>query len=319
MYDLSIISIFLIKEIEKYINGMNFMQSDVQCLVLPKILVESGFSLDTHLFRYRSDSLIKNDDGAIELGYGVKELLTNSIWHSCISALNDPFEVYFQQNDEEAYTISDSELFFYWVNSFESNKHQREVLEGFFKENNEDIRRTLANNISSYIHILKETFRTHTAIACFSTCCDSRLMWGYYCSGFKGFCLIYNKKLLENNLTYLNHVVYSKHRPKLDVISFFIRRKRNENVSEISNLAIYKHAEWIHEKELRSILMIDNEHSINDGGFSIQLNGSCVDGVIIGEGCNEKTKEEIILSSKKRGIKIFYAHADLDLFNISIS
>ncbi|MBO1566705.1 DUF2971 domain-containing protein [Yersinia pseudotuberculosis] len=203
----------------------------------------------------------------------------------------------------------------------------KKIMSDFFSDNKDDIRSQLTSNIGSYIHIFiysyihifKEIFRKHAAIACFTTCCDSRLMWGYYCSGLKGFCLIYNTERINRILPQVSKVIYSKERPTLGVMSYFIRKMRGESVFAIESFAKYKHEEWSHENEYRSFLMLDDENDIVSGGVSVQLNESCIDGVIIGEECNEQTKRAIIGYSKDKGIKVFHASADLDIFRVYIS
>lgn len=286
---------------------------------LPESLSRCGFSLDTHIFRYRNDALIRNADGSVRCGYGVDELLRNTIWHSCVGALNDPFEVYFHQNKNEAYELSDEDLFFHWAHGDREARYHELTLNLFFHDHKEDIKKSLTENIDSSLYILQNSFRTNSVVASFTTYCNSRLMWGYYCSGFKGFCLIYNLEKLKKYLKNFGEVIYSEHRPKLDVISYFIKRKKQESIVGISHFALFKHSEWAHENEYRSFFMTDKEYEINMGGALIKLGQSCVDGVIIGGGCNKETHEAIIQFSRENGIKMFKAEADLNSFTVSIA
>lgn len=285
----------------------------------PEALLRKGFSSDTHAFRYRSDSEKSRK-------YSLEEISGSTIWHSAISALNDPFEVYARCNERELFEMSDEELFILWVRGLSKcqlpykqniplsmaylkkcyEKNKPEVIRCMFSLKSQD------ENFSNFINEIRE----FSAVASFTKVCDSRLMWGYYCNGLQGICIIYNKSKLSNSRIKLHEINYLSEIFKINIWDFKFNYRLPKYDEILERIPKCKHKEWIHEKEFRSILSLDGDEV--GKGRQFKLNVNCIDGIIIGNRVCYDTKETIIKLSEKNEFKIFSAGANLNGFCIEI-
>jgi len=288
---------------------------------LPTVLLKRGFSLDTHIFRYKFDDFTVDKDGRYSEGYSYSELTGGNIWHSSVRGLNDPFELYFspEKNDNP---IENYEFY----DIFRDEYLRRNALEPewMVKKAFENVKEDFKKNVIKSVHngkildnYLKEV-RERLAMACFSERCDSRLMWGYYCKGLKGMCFVYNRqKLIESGLN-LRRVEYLDGKPEVNLVRHAYDYKFKKEMGALTAVTTHKHMEWKHECEYRSLMRINNEEGVIRNGFIYKLRHNCVDGVILGKMCGEELKTRVRKFARRNHIKVFMAGADLENYVVSI-
>ncbi|HDT5244565.1 TPA: DUF2971 domain-containing protein [Klebsiella aerogenes] len=292
---------------------------------LPDVLRRAGFSIDTHAFRYRLDSE-KNEGGVIR-NYSLEEVEYSKIWHAAIGTLNDPFEVYAHSNKRELLEMSEEELFRLWSRAFARHQIPHET---WRVASEQTLREHYDDNIflaKAFMHSMNKQYdffgdfvnelREKMSIASFTDVCDSRLMWGYYCHGQNGFCLIYNKERLLKSRIELNGVRYSEKSPVVNVFDFSFNYRTPRDNEILTGIPKFKHSDWGHESELRSLYVLQGEQI--GKGITINLAENCIDGVILGERVTTKTRQKLIELSKKHRFKVFKASADLENFSINVS
>lgn len=300
------------------------MKEDV---VLPQKLSDSGFSLDTHIFRYRSDKDITKDIDGVETAVSsiVEEIESASIWHSAIGALNDPFEVYAKINEREFEQMTEGQKIKIWAklwvksgNGWILTVSPDEILKLYKNDEsrlNEVFTDAVRNN--KVFHGLVDDIRESVAVACFTSVCDSRLMWGYYCNGFHGVCLIYNTQKLIDNKIELSEVGYYDGAFEVDIFDVLYSSNEKEQFQKFSQIMKAKHTEWAHEVETRSIIDL---HEENKGKGQLEkLSERCIEGVIIGRNVRAGVREKIMEFGKELGLKIFTADVDYQIFGVKIS
>ena len=296
-------------------------------IMLPEILTNSGFSLGKHIFRYRADRDIdKVENGQpISKSSIIEEMENFSIWHSAIDALNDPFEVYAEQNLKESEQMSENQIMKCWIRAglkSGNNKLMVSADEYIYKEykENECYFKGLLEKRSKDDEFFNDTInniRDYTGVACFTSKCDSRLMWGYYCNGLKGVCLIYNSELLLRQKITLNPVKYSDCPFEFNLLNFVYEYKNDWEREDLFQMVKRKHSEWSHEVESRSVVELREDEEAR--GRLIEMNDSCIEGVIIGRKVRDDVKNTIIKLSKSIGFKVFMADVDYKLFGVKIS
>lgn len=291
----------------------------------PDALKRAGFSIDTHAFRYRPDSWKK--EGGLIRHFSLEEVECSTIWHAAIGSLNDPFEVYAHSNKRELLEMNEEELFRLWCKAFAKHQipheHWRVTSEQALRERYND-------NIflaKAFMHKMNKQYdffgdfvtelREKISIASFTDICDSRLMWGYYCNGQDGFCLIYNKERLLRSRIELNGVTYSEKSPVVNVFDFSFNYRTPRDNEILTGIPKFKHSDWVHESELRSLYVLQGKQI--GKGIAINLGENCIDGVILGERVTTETRQKLIELSNKHRFKIFKASADLESFSINVS
>jgi uncharacterized protein YbgA (DUF1722 family) len=114
----------------------------------------------------------------------------------------------------------------------------------------------LINYQNELIEINEELYR----ICSFSECCDSILMWTHYADESKGFCVGYNLKELNNDLTeLLLPVRYNDSLIEVDD-TFFGGKEPNKSL-HINSLTL-KSTDWNYEKEWRLLLLAENNEKM---------------------------------------------------------
>lgn len=300
------------------------MSNDVKPVKIPEILERNGFSLDTHIFRYRPDKdfKMKGDSGTI-INHCINEVESRTIWHSAIGALNDPFEVYAQKNLDEFGQMP----FHKKIKLFAMYAKQRKmggilaasphVLERLYRAHEPELKAAIeeVNRGKTFETFIAE-MRSEVAISCFTAVCDSRLMWGYYCNGLSGGSLIYNKKkLLKNNIE-LNKVSYINGPFKVDLLDFVFNYEETKRIKTLSQIVKTKHIEWAHEHEYRCVTALEG----GEIGFgrTVTLGENCIDGIIIGKKVRNDIIKQLRRLAKKNHIKIYMADVDYQNFKVHI-
>lgn len=296
-------------------------------VVLPQKLSDSGFSLDTHIFRYRRDSDVKKNEGgvAVVVSSIIDEIDNSSIWHSAVGALNDPFEIYAKVNTHEFNQMTENQRINIWLKLMVKSGHAGIMVRSsvdmlkHYKLDEFRLRKTFLdmNENSKTFQELVSDIRESVGVACFTSVCDSRLMWGYYCNGLSGVCLIYNARKLKENKLDLDEVDYHPGAYEVNIIDFVYNCNEKQQTNTLAKIARTKHSDWSHENESRSI--IDLHGGQRDKGRLETLKVRCIEGVIVGRGVRKDVRDKIIILSKKYGFKLFSADVDYQIFGVRIS
>ena len=289
------------------------------------VLNKWSISSDTHAFRYRPD-IWKEFSGQMR-NFSIEEISNSLIWHAAIGSLNDPFEVYAKSNRNELKELTQDEWFKLWVKCFAqhtlpypywrifSSGTVREIFQDNILAEKEFMLRRFKEH-DFFGEFIKE-FRDTVAIASFTKKPDSRLMWGYYCNGMNGFCIIYNRERLINSCIRLDEVEYGDAGLEISAMdhAYSYRTKRDDTL--LIKIPKFKHKEWHHESELRSLCLLEG----GDVGLgkTLQLNECCIDGVIIGSKVCTATKAQLLELSRKLNFRLYYAEANLEKFAVDIS
>ncbi|MBA5238346.1 DUF2971 domain-containing protein [Pectobacterium aroidearum] len=296
-------------------------------IILPNILIESGFSLDTHCFRYRPDHDFFVSQNGMETKKNkiIEEIEKRSLWHSSVGSLNDPFEVYAKKNDNEFNLMGKKERLSLFVKMFPDNfkpnslETEYDKVEFIYKCTETMTTKAIDNLLKVDIKFddAINELRGMVGISCFTSICDSRLMWGYYCNGLSGVCLIYNKKKLKDNGIELHQVKYIEDAHSIDVLDFTYNCDSNSKIKILSKIPEYKHKDWAHENEHRSIVYLNDEH-VNKGGI-VEMKNPCIDGVIVGSNVTNHVQKIIRKKEKEFKFKLFKAEVDYSSFSVKVS
>lgn len=292
--------------------------------IIPKALSERGFTSETHAFRYRPDATTKI--GELERNYSIEEISCAVIWHAAIGTLNDPFEVYAKRNRNELQELSGNEWFKLWVNCFAVNTFNgthwnaistNELLK-YFNDNVLFEKLFMIKRFEGYDFFddFIKDFRNIVAIASFTEKSDNRLMWGYYCQGMKGFCIIYNRERLINSRIRLDKVEYGKSGIEVNAMDYAYSYRTKTDYETLTKIPRFKHDEWLHESELRSLCQLEGEDI--GLGRALHLESNCVDGVIVGNRVTPATRLKLEELSEQLKFTLFRAEANLEKFIVEI-
>ena len=130
------------------------------------------------------------------------------------------------------------------------------------KDNIEESRRQMINNIETFFPILTEMAKRYSAMACFSESIESVLMWSHYANSHQGFALEYDfRPTLGKPIkdVGLYPVIYDKER--MDVSLYmgwsFLRllgvEANNPDITAYLKIALHKSSIWEYEQEWRLI------------------------------------------------------------------
>lgn len=296
-------------------------------VLLPEILLQRGITLDKNVFRYRPDNLKvfwENGTEKYKNGFALDEIELFQIWHSSVKLLNDPFEIYAHANKNEGDNLTDEEFYKIWYEqSLRVNKPAVSLapetgLRDFFNLNKDNIIATIKRvmNRGGYFKEFIDDVRTAICLSSFTNVCDSRLMWGYYCNGLSGICIIYNREKLKKSKIILEDVNYTPDGYQVDVYNMIFNYRGGYKSEVLMQIPRVKHLDWKHESEQRSLITFQGD--VRESGIMASLEQSCVDGVIIGKNCHNETKLRLRRLAKKLRFKVFMADADLEHYQVKI-
>lgn len=293
--------------------------------IIPEVLSKHGFTSETHAFRYRPDATSKT--GELERNYSIEEISNAVIWHAAIGTLNDPFEVYAKRNSKELQELSDNEWFKLWVNCFAVhtfvgshwNTISTSELLKYFNANMLFEKLFMINRFEHYDFFddFIKDFRNIVAIASFTEKPDNRLMWGYYCQGMKGFCIIYNRERLINSRIRLDKVEYGKSGIEVNAMDYAYSYRTKNDYDILTKIPMFKHDEWLHESELRSLCQLEGADI--GLGRALHLVNNCVDGVIVGNRVTLATRLKLEELSEQLKFPLFRAEPNLEKFIVEIA
>ncbi|EPO3404410.1 DUF2971 domain-containing protein [Enterobacter hormaechei] len=266
-------------------------------------------SAETHLFRFRGDNINT-----------ISELVNNEIWHSKISGLNDPFEMFFNFDKEALRQLSKSDVATIIKETKFLEEYREEIERCFYYDDMEEVYKFIDHHWGdSFAYGLLKEFQKNVATACFTQRYDSRLMWGYYGNGMKGICFAYNKERLKNSDVEFSDVIYRSEAPTINIYKHLLERMRGERITIDGGFALIKHTDWKDEKEVRSLKYLKGEHVYEQlPGFAVPLKECCIDAVIIGERLTGDMRVFIENFAQKNHIEILIAKADFTNYRIQI-
>lgn len=267
-------------------------------------------SSDTHIFRFRGDNINT-----------INEMVNNTIWHSKYSGLNDPFELFFALDNEGLKKLPKNDVAKIIQKSIFLEENRNKIEQCFIKGDLSPVYPFIYKFWGdSFGKQLLEDFQKSVALACFTKTYDSRLMWGYYGNGMRGICFAYNKKKLEESGLELEDVHYSDEVPKIDIYKHLVERLREMPLTLNARFSLRKHSDWAPEQEVRSLKYLKGEEVYEwSPGFAVPLKQNCIDAVIIGERLTGDMRSFIESFTKKNGIQVLIAKADLTSYKIHIS
>jgi hypothetical protein len=123
-------------------------------------------------------------------------------------------------------------------------------------------------------------------ICSFSECRDSILMWTHYANESKGFCVGYNLKELDNDLTeLLLPVRYSDSLIEVDDTFF---DGGESNISLLMNSLTLKSSDWKYEKEWRLLLLAENKGKMQNVRLPVPKE------IILGHNITTENQDELL-------------------------
>ncbi|WP_449550301.1 DUF2971 domain-containing protein [Lelliottia amnigena] len=246
--------------------------------------------------------------------------MNNSIWHSKISGLNDPFEMFFNFDREALRQFDKSDIAAIIKKTNFLEVHRQDIEKCFFENDLSPIYKYIDDfwDDGFSAGLLRE-FQSCVATACFTKNYDSRLMWGYYGNGMKGICFAYNKEKLKNSDIEYSDVVYTPDPPKVNLYKHLLERIRGEPVTIDGGFALVKHSDWGSEEEVRSLKYLKGENVYaHQPGCAVTLKECCIDAVIIGERLAGDMRVFIENFAKQNHIEVLIAKADFTNYKIQI-
>jgi hypothetical protein len=144
-------------------------------------------------------------------------------------------------------------------------------------------------------------------VCSFSELNDSLLMWAHYANNHQGFCIGYNFREAQDNLTDLMlPVIYSD-----DLLEISKYMFPNINKSLVMNAITRKSKAWEYEKEWR-ILMLPNNNNEKKQPQKVPIPKS----VFLGTRISENVKNRIIEIALKKNIAIYQMHMGMEEFKL---
>lgn len=250
--------------------------------------------------------------------YLLNTLITNKIWHSHYSELNDPFEAKLHVvNDLEIEELE--QLYEIIFNKYKENGEKRDftfIIDECKKNateygeyNDNDIgQESYISEISHSICNILIQNMPKKGIAAFSKRCDVSLMWSHYADKHKGICIEFDTskfipevKPIKVNYNKLQNNIYKTS----ELVDFF-----SNNPNDLSEI-FYKLTEnkqefWNYEEEYRLISDIKENK-----GDSIYV-GEAVSSIIFGLQCPPEIISTIITMMKIREPKISFYKTRID-------
>jgi hypothetical protein len=164
----------------------------------------------------------------------------------------------------------------------------------------------LLNFQNELIDINEELYR----ICSFSERPDSILMWTHYADESKGFCVGYNLKELNNDLTeLLLPVRYND--SLIEVDDTFFDGKENNKSLHINSLTL-KSTDWEYEKEWRLLLLAENEEEIQKVQLPVPKE------IILGLNITSENQEKLLDIATANNIPCYKTFKDSSSFGYKV-
>lgn len=199
--------------------------------------------------------------------YTYRNLINNELWFSLPKTFNDPYDCRFNLQLDEL--TEDGVQAFYRDKNLTSGELNDRLL--LFRQDKNEIVKEIEADYREKIH-------NEFLVGCFSEKCDNKLMWAHYADGFKGMCLIFERKAHEAFFQG-GKVNYSSEIP--------IVHYGGNGELEATLIFLTKDDIWKYEEEVRSVVKIDG------GRNPIKYNPKALKGVIFGYRVNADDKHAI--------------------------
>lgn len=205
----------------------------------------------------------------------LKSLINGELWFGVPKNQNDPFEGEFVT--KSYYSLPRLHMIEFYYKSYP------ELLNG---DNIQDKINRIKDNPTIFQNdvyiILKKRLKEHYGISCFSYVKNNVLMWSHYTNSHKGFCVVFDKTLLNTTLKYpsfmltgFEDIQYNKKLPEAELI---LEREKIGFVDE-KRILLQKLHPWKYENETRILAFYKNPSNERNIGFDKE----CVTGIIFGE------------------------------------
>lgn len=243
----------------------------------------------------------------------LKILINGQFWFGLPTNHNDPFEGIFKT--KEYYSLPKQVI----LSSFYS--HNSHLLGGQTVEKKLDQIETDYSIFSIDLYkVLKTRLEKNYGVSCFTTVRDNILMWSHYASSHQGFCLIFDKNHLIENIKYPKSMInFESVDYQNDLIEAeLIIEKRQIGFKNERKILFRKSKLWKYEKEIRLIAFLYGNTSNN----LIKFDKKSIRGIIFGEKMTPDDKDTIIqiINSDHEyyDVKFFKALKDINTFKVKI-
>ena len=231
----------------------------------------------------------------------LKLLVNGELWFGVPKNQNDPFEGEFVTKDY--YSLPKEHMIRFYYESYP------ELLNGNNLQEKID---EIHNNPFVFqrdVHIiLKKRLKEHYGISCFSYVKDNVLMWSNYANSHKGFCVIFDKDLLNKSIKYpdfmLTGFIDVKYNSKLCEAELLIEPRSIGFINE-KEILFQKLNTWKKEKETRLLAFYKNPSDERNIGFDKRS----ISGIIFGEKMHLEDKKiikNLIINDNSYSNVVFY-------------
>ena len=206
--------------------------------------------------------------GSFQRQYWKDTIFKANIHLSPAKVFNDPF---------------DCRANFNYKKAIDSGRFREELLKRFTESE--------IDNLPEIEHEkIIELMREDVFVSCFSEVWDSILMWAHYANNYKGYCIEYDMKRVEEHIICnLYPVLYEK--DYIDITDYLINLCGNAGL--ICNLV--KAKEWSYEREWRIV---------EDRESPIYLE-KALKAIYLGRNCSDKDKNDVIQWARGNGKEVY--------------
>ena len=272
---------------------------------MPEIFYKYRSVNDNTLNAFKNDTLyfsaisMFNDpyECAMTLSYiQIKELMYNIILEKLKPFLIPGFSM--SHDDFSSQDVFESKI----NQGLRIPKENQWYFEDMWKLTDDTIRKKSAETGIETSQIGDEIYR----VCSFSTVNDSLLMWAHYSDNHKGFCIGYNFKEVNDNLTELMlPVIYCD-----DLLEISKYMFPNSNKSLIMNAITRKSRAWEYEREWRILILAANEEKFQIQRIPVPKS------IFLGTRITEENKSRIIEIASEKNMDIYQIHMRIDEFKL---
>jgi hypothetical protein len=252
-------------------------------------------------------------------------LANKQFWLSSLSQLNDPFEGSYIKDNKVSEAIIDDLVSM--LKKDISDAKYNEALETFGVKNGELTKRDFAKKLAE--HGLDDLLKIiHSSkVACFSLNEPSNdpilsnLMWSHYANGLRGFCLIFDGDLLQEEIYQSNEVMrpikieYKNVPNTLKLLDFiesgvFSRSNMEGIIQSVTKTIATKSIEWDYENEFRMV-------SLKESHFR-NYSDNVLKSIVFGEKISSEHKKLLLDIVKANHSNVLIQEARLKLNSYSL-
>lgn len=228
--------------------------------------------------------------------YSLESLKNDTIWFDKPANFNDPYDC--------SITVTGKPINDYLENLIKKLEEHGGKLDDTNKQYYSNfVTKGVIDELNDYV-------QNSCLVSCFSTKCDSMLMWSHYADCHTGFCLIYDISGISPD-SYIRKNLYSViyAEDKFD-ISYYLDKSLEAYYPFIASLC-WKNREWSYENEFRIVLPYNKENCIPQSLEFIKPVYIC-----LGAKMSKENKEKITDISLDKGIKILEMYCEPQKFKL---